>query len=154
MDAPPLHYPAQRAAGEPLATLDDILTCSDLPEVTVRVDFWRKHGRAMAVRVRGLDLSEQEQARACANRAVPAEDRALGSTQHWPTFVVMTLALAIVSPRLTVEQAQKLASKNASACEQLADLAWNLSALSQDYIDATFADAVGLDLAARGAPAA
>lgn len=142
--APQIHYPADLAAGEQLATLDDILACSDLPEVPVRVDFWRKRGRSLVIRVRGLDLDEQERVRSAANRAVPAEDRALGTTQHWPTFVVMTLALAVASPRITVEQAKQLVHKNARAVEQLADLAWTLSATSQERIDAILAEQGGL----------
>jgi hypothetical protein len=145
--APSIHYPATLAAGEELASLDDILTCSDIPEITVRVDFWRRAGQALPVRVRGLDLDQQEQVRRAAARAVATEDRALGVTQHWPIFVVTTLAHSFVSPRITIDQAQKLVRKNGAACEQLAKLAWDLSATSQERIDAILAEQSGLDLA-------
>lgn len=145
-DAPRLHYPAHLAAGEDLARLEDILACSDIPELTVRVDFWRVRDRPVAIRLRGLDLDDQDRVRMAAGRAVAAEDRALGVSQHWPTFVVLTLAHGIVSPRLTVEQARLLARKNAAACEQLASLVWTLSATTQEHIDAAFADALGTDL--------
>lgn len=150
--APTLHYPATLAAGEPLATLADILECSDIPEIAVRVDFWRRKGRGMVVRIRGLDLEEQEQVRMAAGRAVAPEDRALGVTQHWPTFVVTTLALAFASPRVTPEQARSLARKNAAACEQLAELCWTLSATNQERIDAILVEQGGASLADGSTP--
>lgn len=142
--APRLHFPARLEAGQEFATLEQILACSDLAELTVKSDFWRDaDGTALAVRVRALDLAEQDRVRSAAARAVDAADRALGVEQHWPTFVCMTLALGLSSPRITTEQALALQRKNARAVELLTDLVWKLSSTSQDRIDALFAEIAG-----------
>lgn len=136
--------PASLEAGEDFARLDDILACQDIPEITIRVPWWRRKGKPMPVRVRGLDLDEQEQVRNAAARAVHEQDRARGVRQHWPTFVVMTLALGLVSPGVTYDQAKRLAKKNAKACEQIANFIWVISSVEQERIDEIVAELAGL----------
>lgn len=128
--------PATLEKGEDYARLDDILECQDIPEITIRVPWWRRKGVPMAVRVRGLNLEEQEQVRTKAARDVHEQDRARGVKQHWPTFVTMAIALGMVSPSLTYDQAKRLTKKNAKACEQIANFIWVISSLEQDRIDA------------------
>jgi hypothetical protein len=128
--------PAILDKGEDFARLDDILECQDIPEITIRVPWWSRKGKPMAVRVRGLDLEQQEQVRTTAARAVQEVDRARGVKQHWPTFVTMTLALGLASPVLTYDQAKRLGKKNARACEQIANFIWAISSVAQDRIDA------------------
>ena len=145
MSTTPRVTPAERQPGQAYATLDEILACSDLPELDVSVDFWPgSDGRPLLLRVRGLDLVEQDRVRTAAARAVDPADRALGVTQHWPTFVIHSLALGVAVPRMTVERARPLAQKNARACELLVDLIWTISASSQARIDELFKQAAGL----------
>ena len=129
--------PATLEAGEDFARLEDILDCQDIPEITIRVPWWRRKGKPMAVRVSGLDLDQQDQVRTAAARAVQETDRARGVKQNWPTFVCLTLALGMTSPVLTYDQAKRLAKKNARACEQIANFIWVISSVSQDRIDAS-----------------
>lgn len=136
--------PASLESGEDFARLDDILTCQDIPEITIRVPWWRRKGKPMPVRVRGLDLDQQDQVRTAAARAVAEQDRARGVRQHWPTFVRMTLALGLISPALTYEQAAKLTRKNAKACEQIANFIWVISSVEQERIDEIVAELAGL----------
>ena len=52
--------PTSLAAGETYASVDDILTCSDLAEATIRVPGWKKGGRALVIRVRAPSLEQRE----------------------------------------------------------------------------------------------
>lgn len=135
---------ARLAAGDDYASVDDILECQDIPESTIYVPFWKRRGKPVALRVRGLDLEQQDKVRMAAARRVAKEDRELGIKQHYPTLVTATLCEGIVSPKLTPEQATKLRKKNAVACAAIAEYIWHLSRVDQEYVNARVAELAGL----------
>jgi hypothetical protein len=126
-----------------LASVDDLLTVDDLPEVTIRVPFWLRDGQPLAIRVRALDLDQQDTVRMAAQRAVKAQDRQRGVHQHWPTYVWKTWQLGCISPKLTADQAQRLCTKHAEATEQVVELIWTISRLNQTTIDGIVAHLIG-----------
>jgi hypothetical protein len=136
--------PASLSDGEDFASLDDILECQDIPEITIRVPWWRRKGKPMPIRVRGLNLEQQDQVRNAAARAVHPEDRARGIKQHWPTFVTMTLALGLAAPGLTYDQAKRVAKKNVAACQQIANFIWTISSAEQSQIATIVAELADL----------
>jgi hypothetical protein len=140
---------APPATGYP--TVEDLLGgAGGVVECNVTVPFWvRADGSAATVRVRGLDLEAQERIRLKAARAVAPEDRALGSTQHGPTFAAATIAEAFTAPVLTFEQAYKLLKgRHAKSIELLVNYIWAISAVSQESLDAIVANEAAADMAA------
>ncbi|NJO81673.1 MAG: hypothetical protein HC828_02140 [Blastochloris sp.] len=139
---PPMNdlTPQRLAAGEDYASLDELLACDDRVECTVRVPHWKRKGQAMALRVRGLSLEQQDTIRMQAGRKVPAGDRAIGVRQHWPTFVTATIREGVTAPAMTAEQAAAFAHKNPRACELLSDFIWLISGIDQREIESIVTD--------------
>jgi hypothetical protein len=147
--------PSSLAAGETYASVSDILEVQDLAEATIHVPFWTgRDGKPLALRVRGLSLEQQDQVRMLAARKVDKRDRQHGVTQHWPTFVAMTLHFGLTAPSLTPEQALALFRKNAEAVESICSFIWLLSAVAQDVIDTIVTTLARVEAGADDAPAA
>lgn len=133
-------------AGEDYASVSEILLTDDLRTATIRVPAW---GGA-ALRIRALSLDAQAAVRSAAARAVSAQDRAVGITQHYPTFVAMTIQLGVITPMFTWEQARALMNKSSVATEAISETIWAISIVDQQTIDAvmdTLAQGDGLEVA-------
>lgn len=114
------------------ATADDLLTVSDLPERNVTIRRWHKNGKALTIRVRALDLDQQDRI----NQAALAKN---GKTGEWQqsvaAFNAATLLEAMTVPKLDSAQAQAMRKRNPVIIEKLVQFIWSLSALDDDTIE-------------------
>lgn len=124
--------PTRLEAGEEYATIDDILTCQDLPEAIVRVPQWKKNGRALAIRVRALSLMQKEAVLAACRRSDGSIDEVLQ--------IEATLREGCLMPRFDPTTAEKLRYKNPDALSAVFRMIWSLSSLNQELIDAVVAE--------------
>ena len=120
--------PTRLRDGEDYATVDDILTCADLPEAIIRVPQWRKNGAALALRVRALSLVQKE--------SILADCRKADGTIDQVAQIEATLREGVLNPRFDPNTAERLRHKNPDALEQIFRMIWTLSALDQDLINA------------------
>lgn len=134
--------PTSLAAGETYASVDDILTCSDLAEATIRVPGWKKGGRALVIRVRAPSLEQRELIERESTRKDGSPDKV--------AEIVATIRECCLMPRFTIAQAAQLRQKNGAVAEHIAAFCWSLGQLDQDLIDATVQALAG----AQPAPAA
>ncbi len=131
--------PTRLRDGEDYTTVDDILTCQDLPEAVIRVPQWRRNGKALAIRVRALSLVQKE--------AILAAARKSDGTIDEVVQIEATLREGIVLPRFDPITAEKLRHKNPDALDQIFRMIWTLSALNQELIDAVVAEQTGAESA-------
>jgi hypothetical protein len=114
------------------ASAEDLLTVSDLPERAVTIRRWHKNGRALTIRVRALDLDQQDRV----NQAALTKNAKTGEWQQSvAAFNAATLEHAIVVPRLDTAQAQAMRKHNPVIIEKLVNFIWSLSALDDDTIE-------------------
>ncbi len=121
-------------AAEPVvyASAEDLTTVADLPERAVTIRRWHKNGKALTIRVRALDLDQQDRV----NQAALIKNTKTGEWQQSiAAFSAATLLEAITVPRLTKEQAQAMRGHNPIIIEKLVDFVWSLSALDDDTIE-------------------
>lgn len=119
--------PTTLAAGEAYATVDDILTCSDLAEATIRIPGWKKGGRPLVIRVRAPSLEQRE--------LIERESTRKDGTPDKTKEIVATIRECCLVPKLTIAQAEQLRQKNGAVAEQIASFCWSLGQLDQDVID-------------------
>lgn len=121
--------PTRLAPDEDYATVDDILTCDDLQQATIRVPNWRKNGKPMAIRVRALSLMQRE--------LVSRESVRADGTVDVVAQLEATLREGVLLPKFDINTASKLRHKNGAVLEQIAAFIWTMSKLDQEFIDAT-----------------
>jgi len=121
--------PTALTLGEDYATIADILECDDLPQATIRVPQWKRRGQPVAIRVRGLSLVQRDK--------VANESRRADGTVDSVAQIEATLREGVLVPKFDLATASRLRQKNPVALEQIANFILALSALDQDFIDAT-----------------
>lgn len=124
--------PLMAADAVVLASAEDLLAVADLPERNVTVRRWHKNGKPLTIRVRALDLDQQDRV----NQAALIKN---AKTQEWQqsvaAFNAATLFEAIVVPKLTPEQAQAMRKHNPVIVEKLVNFVWSMAALDDDTIE-------------------
>jgi hypothetical protein len=114
------------------ASADDLLTVSDLPERNVTIRRWHKNGKPLTIRVKALDLDQQDRV----NHAALEKNRKTGEWQQSvASFNAATLEHAVIVPKLTAEQAQAMRKHNPVIIEKLVQFIWGLSALDDETIE-------------------
>ena len=114
------------------ASADDLLTVADLPERNVTIRRWHKNGKALTIRVRALDLDQQDRV----NQAALTKNAKTGVwEQSTAAFNAAVLLDAVVVPKLTPEQARAMRKHNPVIVGKLVDFIWSLSALDDDTIE-------------------
>lgn len=120
-------HPTKLDAGEDYATIDDILSCSDLAEATIKVPGWKKNGKPLALRVRAPSLAQRELIQ---NESTGKD----GKVDHIAE-IEATLRECVMVPKFTIHQAAQLRTKNGAVAEQVARFIWTLGQLDQETID-------------------
>lgn len=114
------------------ATADDLLTVSDLPERNVTIRRWHRNGKALTIRIRALDLDQQDKI----NQESIVKNKKTGDwEQSEPVFCAASLRELCVVPKLTNEQAQAMRKHNPIIIRKLVNFGWLLSALDDDTIE-------------------
>lgn len=114
------------------ASAEDLLTVSDLPERAVTIRRWHKNGKPLTIRIRALDLDQQDKI----NQAALEKNKKTGEwQQNVAAFNAATLLEAVIVPRLTPEQAQAMRKHNAVILDKLVTFIWSLSSLDDDTIE-------------------
>jgi hypothetical protein len=116
------------------ASADDLLTVSDLPERNVTIKRWHRNGKPLTIRIRALDLDQQDRVN---TEAMVKNKRTNEWEQSEPALCAATLREAVVTPRLTNEQAQAMRKHNPIIIRTLVNFIWSLSALDDDTIEQT-----------------
>jgi hypothetical protein len=131
------------------ASAEDLLTVTDLPERNVTIRRWHKNGKPLTIRVRALDLDQQDRV----NQAALTKNAKTGEWQQSvAAFNAATLLEAIIVPKLTPEQAQAMRKHNPVIIDKLVNFVWSLGALSDDTIE-EYARALANPTADTPAPA-
>jgi hypothetical protein len=135
------------------ASAEDLMTVADLPERNVIIRRWHKNGKPLTLRIKALDLDQQDRV----NQAALEKNRKTGEWQHSvAAFNAATLLELVIVPKLTPEQAQAMRKHNPVIIQSLVDFGWGLSALDDDTIEG-YARALATpapDLAPPDAPSA
>jgi hypothetical protein len=121
--------PTALELGEDYATIADIFELDDLPQATIRVPQWKRRGKPLAIRVRGLSLLQRD--------IVARESLRPDGTINTVAQIEATLREGVLVPQFDAATASRLRQKNPVALEQIAQFIWALSSLDQDLINAT-----------------
>lgn len=114
------------------ASAEDLLTVSDLPERNVTIRRWHKNGKPLTLRIRALDLDQQDKI----NQAALIKNTKTGTwEQSTAAFNVAALLEMVIVPKLTPEQAQAMRKHNPVIVQSLVDLGFALSALDDETIE-------------------
>lgn len=114
------------------ATADDLLTVADLPERNVTIRRWHKNGKPLTIRVRALDLDQQDRI----TQAAMIKNNKTGAwEQSVAAFNAATLHEALTTPKLTAEQARAMRQHNPIIIQKLVDFIWSLAALDDATIE-------------------
>jgi len=120
-------------AGGDYATADDLLTLSDMFEQDVTITRWHKNGKPLKIRVRALDLDQQER---ILNDALIQNAK----TGLWETsdaaYCAATLREMCVVPKLNDDQAQRMRGHNPTIIKSLVRYGWKLSTLDDSRLEA------------------
>jgi exopolyphosphatase/pppGpp-phosphohydrolase len=115
------------------ATVGDLITLDDLSEQDVTVKRWHKNGKPLKLRLKALDLDQQDQINYGALIKHP-------KTQQWvaseAAFAELTLREGVIVPRLSPEQAKAMRKRNPAIVKSLVDYIWLLSHLDEKAIEA------------------
>lgn len=114
------------------ASVDDLLTMDDLLEEDVTIKRWHRNGRALKLRVKALNIEQQD----AIHQAALVKNK---KTNEWESatlvFWAETLTRSVRSPALDLAQAQALAKKNPVIVKALVDFIWALAALDADLLE-------------------
>lgn len=114
------------------ATADDLLTVADLPERNVTIRRWHKNGKALTIRIRALDLDQQDRV----NHAAATKNTKTGDwEQSIAAFNAATLLEAVIVPKLTPDQAKAMRGHNPIIIAKLVEFIWSLAALDDATIE-------------------
>jgi hypothetical protein len=121
-----------KSGGGAYATADDLLLLSDLCELDIVVDRWKRGGTPLRIRIKALDFDQQEKIERLA--LVKVDGKLVRSEA---AFAAYTLFESLVVPKLTLEQAQAMRKHNPQIITNIVTFIWNtLSIIDQDIIDA------------------
>lgn len=123
----PTLLPTSLEFGEDYATIADVLECDDLPQATIRVPQWKRHGRVVAIRVRGPSLAQLA--------LIDRESISASGKVDEVAQIEATLRECILVPKFDVATASRLRQKNPTALRQIAQFCLALGQLDQEYID-------------------
>ncbi len=114
------------------ATADDLLTIADLPERNVTIRRWHKNGKPLIIRIRALDLDQQDRI----NHAATTRNSKTGEwEQSVAALNAATLLEAVIVPKLTPDQAKAMRGHNPVIIQKLVDFIWGLAALDDATIE-------------------
>lgn len=116
----------------PYATVDDLLEQSDLLEQDVTIRRWHKNGRPLRLRVKALNLEQQDAIHLAA--LIKHKKTGLWEADRL-VFCAHSLVAGVRMPALDLGQAQALVRKNPSVINSLVDFIWALAALDLDTIE-------------------
>jgi hypothetical protein len=126
------------AADAAYATPTDLMMVDDLAEMDVTITRWQASGKRLKLRVRALDLDQQEQIDIESTIEHPA-------TKQWvrsgALYAAATLRESVIVPKLNNGQAQMLRKHNPIIINELVKFIWTLSAID----DALLARLVNID---------
>ncbi len=114
------------------ASADDLLTVSDLPERNVTIRRWHRNGKPFTIRIRALDLDQQDRVN---QAALTYNTKIKEWQQSIPAFNAATLLEAVIVPKLTSDQAQAMRKHNPIIIQKLVDFIWSIAALDDDTIE-------------------
>lgn len=137
------------AQATPYATAGDLTTADDLAEMDLMVKRWHKNGKALKIRIKALDLDQQEAIDLDSLKQHP-------KTKEWlrsdALYCAATMQYGVIVPKLTKEQAQAMRQHNPDIVRGIVRWIWALSALSVDDIEKYANDLASLDGAAASVP--
>jgi hypothetical protein len=138
-------------SADPYATSADIQAIQDIPEIDVTITRWTASGRPLKLRIRGLDLPDQD----AIQQAALVKNAKTGLwEQSRVLFCVETLQRIIRVPAIDKGMAQTMLRKNPLVINALVDLGWSLSAFTDDELEKAAYDLLPPDAdAAALAPA-
>ena len=114
------------------ASAGDLVTLDDLAELDVVVKRWHVSGRPLKLRVRALDLDQQEQIDIAATIQHPV-------THEWvrseAAYAAATLREGVIVPKLDNAKAQQLRKRNPTIVKELISLIWTLSSLDDALLE-------------------
>lgn len=114
------------------ASADDLLSVVDLPERNVTIRRWHRNGKPLTIRVRALDLDQQDRI----NQAALTKNPKTGEWQQSiAAFNAATLLEAVAVPKLTPDQAKAMRSHNPIIIQKLVNFVWSLSGLDDETIE-------------------
>lgn len=127
--------PSHLFQGDPgeYATADDLLTLSDLFEQDVTIRRWHKNGRPLKLRIRALDLDQQD--RILADAMVKNERTGLWESSE-AIYCAASLRELCAIPHLNDAQAQQMRKHNPTIIKALVRYGWLLSALDDERLEA------------------
>lgn len=125
------------APGGVYASADDLLLVSDLCEIDLRINRWKKNGASLRIRVRALDFSQQERIDRAALVKIEVSPGQYQMVRSESRFAVGTLKEAVIVPTLTDAQAREMAKHNPGIITAIVRFVWDmLSNLDQESINA------------------
>jgi hypothetical protein len=113
-------------------TAEALTTVNDLLEQNVWVRRWRANGGSLKLRIRALDLEQQD--RINFGKFVQHPKTKAWLESH-AAYCTLTLFEGIIAPKLTPEQAHSMRRRNPIIMGQLADYIWLLAALTEEAIE-------------------
>jgi hypothetical protein len=114
------------------ASAGDLIALDDLAELDVVVKRWHVSGRPLKLRVRALDLDQQEQIDIEATVKHPVTGEWVRSEA---AYSAATLREGVIVPKLDNAKAQQLRKRNPTIIKELVSLIWTLSALDDDLLE-------------------
>lgn len=123
--------PTLLASGE-YASVNDLLEQADLLEQDVEIKRWHRNGRALRVRVKALNLVQQDAIHLAA--LVKHKKTGLWEADR-SIFCAQTLMEGLRMPSLDLAQAQALVRKNPVVINSLVDFIWALAALDLETLE-------------------
>lgn len=121
-----------RGGGE-YASAATLTTVDDLLEQDITIRRWKASGGSLKLRVKALDLDQQDQINFGALVQHP-------KTKQWvvsdAAFAELTLREGIIVPRLSPEQAKAMRKHNPAIITDLVKYIWLLSSLEERTIEA------------------
>lgn len=114
------------------ASAEDLLTVGDLPERNITIRRWQKGGAPLVIRIRALDLDQQDRI----NQESLIRNPKTGAwEQSTAAFCAASLRELCVSPKLTNEQAQAMRKRNPDIIRKIVDFGWFLGGLDDETIE-------------------
>ena len=114
------------------ATATDLLAVDDLPERDITIRRWTKAGKSLKLRVRALDLDQQE--RIDIESLIKHE-----KTEEWvrsgAIYAAATLREAVIVPTLDDAKAHLMRKHNPVIIGELVRFIWTLSALDDAFLE-------------------
>ena len=114
------------------ASADDLMRLDDLHEIDVIVKRWQASGKRLKLRIRALDIDQQEQIDI---ESTIKHDKTGEWVRSEALYMAASLREMCIVPKLSDGQAQMMRKHNPTIIRELVRFGWTLSALDDDLIE-------------------